>query len=535
MVADAYFRFLLTPTETHILFVLPCVPIATISLNLKPAKKSTPAEIERLKASRRAALARVAHKKQQKEAQQQEVERTAMEETMRKEAEVASKADALRAAAAARAATAAAEKWKKERELENLREAEAHAKRERVAAVLARKDSEVVERERQVRNETIRRIRREEWRRELERQRQEDERVERVRLYEAGERAGAAAPAGLAGLAGPPLSLPQPAVQSARSFFSVGTRPSSRQSIGLENTASIDEGYDANPTTTVVSNKMPSKAAPDGSDGDKKTSGSSHHQNPSGQKVVERHAPSACSTDINNDEDTDLLEEATQQWATTTTAPVTDPKSTGSGNTRVGVDGPPARGRTLDAAEENEPFRHRNRQREGYSQVYRQSQQHPEPQRSRSGGGGNGSGNRHSVRSRQDAERGASAKRAGSYRTTVQEPSSTTTTGYGRDSNSQHGSESRQCERGYGKIVRGKGVRNSEVLSPEPSTGVRRGPETCSGAATVSSTSSSGSVGSSSVQGRKRIKATPVWKRPIVPLSKPYVPVPRKDGCFTVR
>ena len=29
---------------------------------------------------------------------------------------------------------------------------------------------------------------------------------------------------------------------------------------------------------------------------------------------------------------------------------------------------------------------------------------------------------------------------------------------------------------------------------------------------------------------RERIAATPVWKRPVVPLSKPYVPVPRKDS-----
>jgi len=39
---------------------------------------------------------------------------------------------------------------------------------------------------------------------------------------------------------------------------------------------------------------------------------------------------------------------------------------------------------------------------------------------------------------------------------------------------------------------------------------------------------SSGSGGKRVVHDRKRIATTPVWKRPAVPLSQPYVPVPKK-------
>lgn len=47
--------------------------------------------------------------------------------------------------------------------------------------------------------------------------------------------------------------------------------------------------------------------------------------------------------------------------------------------------------------------------------------------------------------------------------------------------------------------------------------------------ATVCSTGSSGKL-------RMKINTTPVWKRPAVPLSKPYIPVPHKDTShFTVR
>lgn len=510
-----------------------CSPVlvGNTFLNLKGAKKSTPADVERLKASRRAAITRVAYRKQQEKAQKHEVERAAMEEAKRREAELASKADAIRAVAAVRAANAVAENMRKERQLENTREEEARAKREKVAAVLARKDSEVLERERQVRNETIRRIRREEKRRELERQREEDEQIERRRLYEAGERAAAAAPAGLGGLARPPMSLPQPVVQSARSFFSVGTRPSSRQSIGLDNTGIIDDGYNDADPTIVILNEISSEEAPDGSDEDR-TRGRLHHQNPSGQKVAAHH-PSRrnFSPDTDNAEDNGLLEGTTEQWATTTSTPVIIPKSTDGGNSRVGADGSAARKRAVDAAEENKYLRRHNRQRGVYSQICRQDQQRPKPQQRSNDGGG---GNQHNTRSPHGAGRGASTIDGGSCHCIGdQEPPSTDTTRYGQNSNNRCASESGRVERRHGD--REKEIGASKVLSPEPSTGVLRGPEACLGAPTVSSASSSGSAGSS-VQGRRRVKTTPVWKRPVVPLSKPYVPVPRKNGCcFIVR
>lgn len=50
------------------------------------------------------------------------------------------------------------------------------------------------------------------------------------------------------------------------------------------------------------------------------------------------------------------------------------------------------------------------------------------------------------------------------------------------------------------------------------------------GSASASGTSV-GSNGSNNSR-RKKIPTKPVWKRPAVPLSKPYVPVPRKEGMF---
>lgn len=180
----------------------------------KTAKKPpTTADIERLKASRRAALARVASQKQQAEAKKQHAQAKTEEVRRKREAEAAKRADALRSAAAARSSSVAAENRQRKRELELTRQAEVEATRERVAAVLAYDETQADERERQVRNETYARIRREEKRRELALQRQEDERAERMRLYECGEKYICSSTT--------PSFVPPPAVQSARSFFSI--------------------------------------------------------------------------------------------------------------------------------------------------------------------------------------------------------------------------------------------------------------------------------------------------------------------------
>lgn len=98
-----------------------------------------------------------------------------------------------------------AENKQRKRELDESRQTQACIKRERVAAILAHKEGDIAERERQLRADTYGRIKREEKRRELLQQRQEDERMERIRLYET-ERYVPAQP---------------PGVQSARSFFSI--------------------------------------------------------------------------------------------------------------------------------------------------------------------------------------------------------------------------------------------------------------------------------------------------------------------------
>ncbi|CBN76751.1 hypothetical protein Esi_0000_0565 [Ectocarpus siliculosus] len=183
---------------------------------LESAKKPpTVADIERLKASRRAALARAASQIQKAKSQKQEAEARSEGERQTREAEAARKAHALRSAAAARGSIVAAEKKQRERQLGLVRQAEAEAKRERVAAVLAYDEAQADERERRVRNETYARIRREERRRELALQRQEDERVEMMRMYEAGERYKGTSPVATV------LPAPVPAVHSARSFFSI--------------------------------------------------------------------------------------------------------------------------------------------------------------------------------------------------------------------------------------------------------------------------------------------------------------------------
>ena len=177
----------------------------------------TAAATEQLKASRRAALARVASQKRKAEARRRQREAKSEEDRREREAEATKRAEALRSVAAARASAAAAEKRQRERELELARLAEAEARRERVEAVLAYDEARADLREKQVRDETYARIRREERRRELAQQRQEDERAEKMRLYEGGQRYNNTGASG--GII--PASVPPPAVQSARSFFSI--------------------------------------------------------------------------------------------------------------------------------------------------------------------------------------------------------------------------------------------------------------------------------------------------------------------------
>lgn len=89
-----------------------------------------------------------------------------------------------------------------------------------------------------------------------------------------------------------------------------------------------------------------------------------------------------------------------------------------------------------------------------------------------------------------------------------------------------------QQDGGSEAAVTGSGLPNPR-LSPK-GRGYSRGPRS-DASATASSGSggrntSSGSGGKKVVHDRRRIATTPVWKRPAVPLSKPYVPVPRKES-----
>lgn len=88
-------------------------------------------------------------------------------------------------------------------------------------------------------------------------------------------------------------------------------------------------------------------------------------------------------------------------------------------------------------------------------------------------------------------------------------------------------------QEGGGEVVTGGGG----LRNPRPSP-TRRGYSRAA-RSDASATASSGSGGrDSSGSGgrraahhdRRRIATTPVWKRPAVPLSKPYIPVPRKDS-----
>lgn len=176
---------------------------------LKQSAKNPPTAVEkqRLKASRRVALARVTSQKQKEVLLKQQIEQKKEEDRHRREAETVAKMSTFRAAAVARAASVSSETRQRERELELIRQAETSVKRERVAAVLAYDETKADKRENIMRKETCRRIQREERRRKLEQQQHEDERMEKMMLYEGKNR-----------LATSPVP---PAVQSARSFFSI--------------------------------------------------------------------------------------------------------------------------------------------------------------------------------------------------------------------------------------------------------------------------------------------------------------------------
>lgn len=141
---------------------------------IEQVKKTTPTEVDRLEASRRAAQARVASVRHLEAARKERMHLTEQQCMRQKEAEARAKASALRSAAVARAVMAATYMRRREQELQEITEAEAHAKRERVAGVLAPKDSEVLDRERQLRVETYRRIRQQERRKEAAQKHQEE-------------------------------------------------------------------------------------------------------------------------------------------------------------------------------------------------------------------------------------------------------------------------------------------------------------------------------------------------------------------------
>lgn len=77
------------------------------------------------------------------------------------------------------------------------------------------------------------------------------------------------------------------------------------------------------------------------------------------------------------------------------------------------------------------------------------------------------------------------------------------------------------------------GLRNSRLLSPTRRSSAPATTRVGSGGRGRRAGGSSSSGSSSRkrvVLDRRRIDATPVWKRPVVPLSKPYVPLPRKNN-----
>lgn len=80
--------------------------------------------------------------------------------------------------------------------------------------------------------------------------------------------------------------------------------------------------------------------------------------------------------------------------------------------------------------------------------------------------------------------------------------------------------------------IGGGGLRNPR-LSPTRRRGYSGGARSDASTATSAGPGgrkSSGSSGRKVVHDRRRIATTPVWKRPAVPLSKPYVAVPKKEN-----
>lgn len=144
--------------------------------------------------------------KQQEACRRESQSKKLDEERRRRDAEATAKATALQATIFARAAKAAEANRQRKLEQDLGLQEEARLKRERVAAVLNYDQANVSEREKRVRNETCRRIRREERRRELALRREEDERLEKIRLHEERQRL---------------VARCTPAAKSARSFFSV--------------------------------------------------------------------------------------------------------------------------------------------------------------------------------------------------------------------------------------------------------------------------------------------------------------------------
>ncbi|CAM9248345.1 unnamed protein product [Ectocarpus fasciculatus] len=395
---------------------------------LESAKKPpTVADVERLKASRRAALARAASQIQRAKSQKQEAETRSEGERQKREAEAAQKAHALRSAAAARGSIVAAEKKQRERQLELVRQAEAEAKRERVAAVLAYDEAQADERERRVRNETYARIRREERRRELALQRQEDERVEMTRIYEAGERYKGASPVA--------TMIPDsvPPVHSARSFFSI------TDSTSIAETAVGDNGLGV-------------------------ASSASRQRTPARRKTWRRVDPDHI------EEVQDVLEGACNN----------------------SDDAQDVRKAELDAMKSSHHQPQENQ--EGSTPAQHTTTTPP------SGG---------ALLEPDLASSPTSARRASGSSCAPPLP--------GDDS---------------GEVVTvRRGLSKPPLLSPTRPSFSSRYARSASASATTGVAVSAYGSGSRKQRalGRRRISTTPVWKRPAVPLSKPYVPVPQKD------
>ena len=110
----------------------------------------------------------------------------------------------------------------------------------------------------------------------------------------------------------------------------------------------------------------------------------------------------------------------------------------------------------------------------------------------------------------------------------MQDDGSGTSSNFGADYN--NGARAAAAAAAVGAVGTAAG---GNILAPtERSPTLTTSPPGGAGGASASGTSA-GSGGrlctaAGSKKMRERISATPVWKRPVVPLSKPYVPVPRK-------